>query len=1052
MSTSEKPKPTAAFAAPALSFVRRRWLGLSIAAALVLCYILAGFFLVPYLARSQLNDYVTQTLHRQVTVGEIRFNPLTFEASVSNLALKEADGSPLVGLRHLYVNAELASIWQRAVVLKEVQLAAPDIQLIVGRDGSVNLARLVPPAPPSAAPAPKPEEQTPLPRVRIGKLAVYEGRIGLADYSRSRPFTATLAPVKFTLSDFRTDAGYENAYAFAGTTHAGERLEWAGDFTLQPLGSNGRFSVQDLKMATIDSFAEESLPFRLASGSASLHGAYKLAMNDQLSLAITLPTVQVRELSLAEHRKGAKAPISIAGIELQDVAFSYEKHEVALKRVEVTDAKIDVAREKDGSISLMRLFGANAASASTPSGGSEAASKDKAPSKAQSSSADDAPAAPAAQPPPSAQWLARVDTIHLSNAAVAAEDRTVSPVAKFDLAPIELTVNGWSTDPAAKLQLDTDITINKTGKLLGKGTAQLTPLQTQLAIDLNDFALPVIQPYLAGTTAMTLHSGKLQVKGDLAYAERPGKAAPLSFKGEVQVADLRTTDNLVNQDFIKWRNLAISGIDYRQNPDQLTIDKIVARQPYANVVIAKNRTLNVTSVLNPGMASQPQEPQAEANDAAADAQATTPAKSKQDRAKQRTRVAKRTAAPASTKAAAPSKPTGEPTSPMLPMRIKTIQFIDGSANFADLSIEPSFASGILSLNGSVTGLSSAPGSRAKVKLTGKVDKYAPVDINGEVNLLSAALYTDLALNFRNMELTTFNPYSGKFAGYNITKGKLSTELKYHVEDRKLEAAHHIVLDNLQFGAKTDSKDAAPIPLKLAVAILKDRNGIIDLNLPVTGTLDDPKFRLGPVIWKAVIGLLTKIVTAPFAAIGALFGGGPELSYVDFPAGLATLAPPQVQKLDTLAKALIERPQLRLSLPQTVITSEDGDALARAALASKLPEPLPEPVDDAAKRKRVAEYEKLYKQLLKAAPEYPEATKTEQGVDLDARFKFLEDALLQQLRPDDAALAALAQQRARAVQDALLAHTELNPERVFITSERTEGKPENGAVRMEMKLE
>jgi hypothetical protein len=261
-----------------------------------------------------------------------------------------------------------------------------------------------------------------------------------------------------------------------------------------------------------------------------------------------------------------------------------------------------------------------------------------------------------------------------------------------------------------------------------------------------------------------------------------------------------------------------------------------------------------------------------------------------------------------------------------------------------------------------------------------------------------------------------------------------------------------VLDNLQFGAKTDSKDAAPIPLKLAVAILKDRHGIIDLNLPVSGTLDDPKFRLGPVIWKAVIGLLTKIVTAPFAAIGALFGGGPELSYVDFPTGAATLAAAQVQKLDTLAKALIERPQLRLSLPQTVITSEDGEALARATLASKLAEPLPEPVDDAAKRKRVAEYEKLYKQLLKTAPEYPETTKTDQGVDLDAHFNFLEDALLQQLRPDDAALTALAQQRARTVQDALLKHTELNPERVFITSERTEGKPENGAVRMEMKLE
>jgi len=218
----------------------------------------------------------------------------------------------------------------------------------------------------------------------------------------------------------------------------------------------------------------------------------------------------------------------------------------------------------------------------------------------------------------------------------------------------------------------------------------------------------------------------------------------------------------------------------------------------------------------------------------------------------------------------------------------------------------------------VSGLSSNPASRAKVKLDGKVDKYAPVDINGEVNLLAAAKYTDIAMSFRNIELTSFNPYSGKFAGYNISKGKLSTELKYKVADRKLDAAHHIVLDNLEFGAKTDSKDAAPIPLKLAVALLKDRNGVIDVNLPVSGTLDDPKFRLGPIIWKAILGLLTKIVTAPFAALGALFGGGEELAFVDFPAGSAVLPPEQVEKLNKLAKALIERPQLKLSVPLTVV--------------------------------------------------------------------------------------------------------------------------------------
>jgi hypothetical protein len=383
-----------------------------------------------------------------------------------------------------------------------------------------------------------------------------------------------------------------------------------------------------------------------------------------------------------------------------------------------------------------------------------------------------------------------------------------------------------------------------------------------------------------------------------------------------------------------------------------------------------------------------------------------------------------------------------------------MQLIDGSANFADYSIEPSFATGILELHGTVTNLSSDPASRARVKLDGKVDKYAPVDINGEANLLAATKYTDLAMNFRNMELTTFNPYSGKFAGYNIGKGKLSTELKYLVEDRKLTASHHIVIDNLEFGDKTDSKDAAPIPLKLAVALLKDRHGVIDLNLPVTGTLDDPKFRLGPIIWKAVLNLLTKIVTAPFAALGALFGGGEELAFVDFEAGSAVLPASQAEKLNTLAKALIERPQLKLSVPLTVVSAQDSEAMARAAFAQKLPpetsvEP---PADEAGKRQRIALLEKVYKEVVQSAPAYPAEAKTEAGVDFDARLKFLESSLLERMRPDDAALSALAQQRARAVQDALLANTELSPERVFIIAERSEGKSQANLVRMEMKLE
>lgn len=1030
---------------PFIALVRLHWIAVCIAAGLLLLYTLAGFFLVPYLARSQLESYVTEQLHRKVSVGQIRFNPFTFEASVANFKLSEANDKPLIAFRHLYVNAELASLWQRAVVLKEIQLVAPGVNLVVEKDSSVNLARLAP-----APKEPPPEKETALPRVRIGTLAVTEGLAALTDYTRAKPFTAEVAPIKFTLNDFRTDVGYENAYNFAGTTLSGEHLEWSGEFTVQPLGSTGQFRVDALKAATIDAYLYESLPFKLASGQAALNGSYRFEL-EPFALDVSLPSVAVRDLKLAERAKPASVPIALPELDVKDVAFSYTKRDVGLKLIELKNAHIDVAREQDGSISLSRLMnGESSQPTSKPAAPSSAASPKPQTSNSSASGKD-------------SDWTIHVDSIRVDQASIVAEDRSVSPATKFELTPVNLTVDRWSTDPSAKLEIDADVTINKKGKLLAKGELQLEPLSTQLAVNLTDFALPVVQPYLEETTAMTLHSGDLTVKGDVSFAATPENAPPIKFTGEAQVANLRTTDQFANEDFVKWRNLAVTGISFGLNPDRLTIDRIVARQPYAKVVIAQDTTTNVTRVLNPGMPHTTQSSDDGDNDNEGNNDSDKePGDSKKDADSDQppvTRVSSRSEKEAGRQPSGQQAAASGEVTPF-PIRIKTVQFIDGSANFADHSIDPSFASGILELNGTVTGLSSDPASRAKVKLDGKVDKYAPVDISGEANLLSAAKYTDLSMNFHNMELTTFNPYSGKFAGYNISKGKLSTELKYHVEDRKLEATHHIVIDNLEFGAKTDSKDAAPIPLKLAVALLKDRKGIIDINLPVSGTLDDPKFRLGPIIWKAVLGLLTKIVTAPFTALGALFGGGEELAYVDFPAGSAVLEASESEKLNKVAKGLIERPQLKLSLPLTVVTEQDSIALAQTALATHLPPDVAKqtapPTDDAAKRKRIAAYEKVYKDVFKSPPEYPAEPTTEKGdqksADLDAKLQFLEHALLEKLKPDSEALNGLAQQRARAAQDALLANTELDPERVYITGERTEGKADNGKVRMDMKLE
>jgi uncharacterized protein involved in outer membrane biogenesis len=950
-------------------------LALGIAASLLVVYTLVGFFLVPHLLRANAQSYVADELGRTLAIGKVSFNPFTFRLSVRDAALSEKAGAVIASFKELVVNGELASIWQRAVVLKEVQLDAPDVNLVVERDASINLARL---APPKAEQQPAVSEaDEPLPRIRIARLAVSGGRVDLEDRTRPEPFTATLSPIRFALEDFRTDLNHENAYEFAARSGAGETLSWSGSFTAQPLGSHGKFDVGQLRAQTIDNYLQGQLPVRLVDGALSLTGTYQLSLHPTLALDVGLPEVTFDNFAAAEQADAQ--PIAVVPkLRVAGTQFSFGTRSVRVDKVEVEGARVRASREGDGSLSVARLAKNEATSSEAPT------------------------------PSSTTPWKWSVGEIQVADAALDLEDRTLSPTVQLNVAPIALTVAGLSSEQGAKMDVTADLGLGGKPLLKSTGQVQLTPLTAALALDLTAFDLATLQPYIAQATNLSLRSGRLTVKGDLSAVAEEGASPTIEFKGDVQVADLHTIAGPASEDLVKWRNLALSGIDFSHNPDRVRIDRIVARQPYARVIIRQDQTLNVAAALK-----------GDSND--------TP--EGDGEAKQRP--------------AAESKP--------MPMRIKSVSITGGSALFADYSITPSFATGIVDLEGTITGLSSQPNSRAKVQLTGKVDRYAPVDIAGEVNLLSAAVYSDVALNFRNMELTTFNPYSGKFAGYNISKGKLSTQLRYKVEARKLDAQHHIVVDNLEFGDKTDSKDAAPIPIKLAVALLKDRQGVIDLQLPVSGSLDDPKFRLGPIIWKALLGLLTKIATAPFALIGSLFGGGDELAYVDFQAGSAELAAAQIEQLNKLAHALTERPQLRLDVPVTLLAEPDSKAIATANLYARVP-PLAELSDEAALRKRLTQLEAVYKTATKVAPEYPAETQTDKTIDWNARTAWIEARLLEGMQPEQPTLDALARQRAQAVQSVVLANTAVAPERLFITTERSSSLASDGRVRMELKLE
>jgi len=1006
---------------------------------LVVLYALGGFVLAPRMLRSALMEDIPKTLGVTPTVGQIHVNPFLFQLEIKDFSLAAPSGERLLGFGRLFVDFELSSIWHRAYSFADIDLDAPSVNAIVTPDGTLNLSQLKPKTPPAKTPPEKPQEKTgPLPAIRIGSFNVSKGLVTYEDHSRPSEFTARLAPINFALVNFTTGAE-GGRFTFTASSKLGERVEWHGHLSVQPIESDGEFQIDGLHAHTIWEYLEDRLNFAVNSGTIDLNATYKFSLRDAVDLQARVSRIAVNDLAVRPKEADIDW-VTVPSLLLSGTTVDLLKRQAHTDSLSLTGVKLVTWLEPDGSLNLLKLAQSPPARASTAAA-------------AQPSTAGAAPpsTAAAASPPSAAPpWKFDLRELTLREAEISAEDRGTSPAAKVLLAPLSVKVDGVSLDLAKPVSVALDTRINHTGSLNVSGDVTPQPLSANVSLKLDGVGLEAVQPYIAQRTSMTLISGRLS--GDAKVRYGPKKPA-LEFAGNISVAGLHTVDNALHDDFINWDRLDVSGITFQHDPDRLDIQQVVARKLYARVIIEPDTSLNVKRVLAGPGATVVAAPAPGGAPVAATAPAPVPATPRGKAASGKV---------ASSKAAGNAQPTA--ASATMPMAVKKIVLHAGQANFADLSVQPNFATGIQSIEGTVLGLSSKANSRAKVDIHGAVDAFSPVDITGEVNVLSAALYTDLALNFRNMELSIFNPYSGKFAGYNITKGKLTTELHYKVEGRKLDAQHHITVDQLEFGDKTASKDAVSLPIKLAVALLKDRNGVINLDVPVSGTLDDPSFRLGPIIWKVFVNILEKAVTAPFALLGALFGGGPDLQFVDFRPGAADLDPAAADRTRAMVKALNERPQLKIEVPIAWVSDLDRPALveaqflaqvreAQSAKAGRKKSPADAPdfeqLDTPAKVELLTQ---LYAKNVGGEPKFPqEVTNVKTKPELmAAKADFLEQALREHISVTDGDLTALGQQRAMAVQQALLTDTQLDPARVFLVV-NDKAKNQDGKVRLELSL-
>jgi len=570
------------------------------------------------------------------------------------------------------------------------------------------------------------------------------------------------------------------------------------------------------------------------------------------------------------------------------------------------------------------------------------------------------------------------------------EDQSLARPLKTEVRDLNLRLQGFSLDPAASAKAALDFRLEE-GAFQLEGS--LAPLKTtgDLAVKAEGFDLGLWDPYLDSALDLRIASGKVGLEGRVRFAFEGRKTDGITYLGGASVKGLEVRDAKLGEPFLRWKQLAVTGADLRTAPLTVAIKAVDWTDLEGRLVVQPDGSTNVARALR-----------LESGD---------PAKAKP--------------APV-TASAIPATPAAAPD-----ISIARVGIAGGRLSFIDRSVKPNAALVLSDLEGSYVGLSSRPEATSKVLFKGKAGGLAPITISGRAMPLRNDMDTDVALRIQGADLTDFTPYTGKYLGYTVQKGKLDVDARLRIDHRKLKAENAVKLDQFFLGDKVESPEATHLPVKLGLAILRDRKGVIGFDLPVEGSLDDPDVKYGKLVWKAIFGLLGKIATSPFTAIGHLFGsdvGDP--SVLAFAPGAATLDAAATTKLQGLAKALMERPALKLEAEGAVDAVQDGAALRRAALearlrqtrqkALKLPEEAPLPA---------AERERWLRTAFEAAFPAPKPEKGAQPVPPPPPAE-MEQRLLSQVTVEPTALEQLADARAKAVLGWLLNTGKADPERVF----------------------
>ena len=707
--------------------------------------------------------------------------------------------------------------------------------------------------------------------------------------------------------------------------------------------------IRDARLRVVDQGFVRPVTIDIAR--AGLRASVQAAVGAQTTANIDGLAVELETLRVTGA--GVKDPlISLAGISLSDGQFDLAQKKFSANALKLSKPAAAVVRDAGGVIHLQTAFARKPAKPSEPLG-----------------------------------ITAEISAVELTEGALSFQDQGAATPLALDLLNVRVAVKNVSMAAKSVIPFDAALQIKQGGTLRAQGTASPPQQRASVKLDVNNLALAPLAAMLEKHSGFKLVSGAAQAAGQLDWSG-DGKAAGLRYNGSVGVDDLRLAADASTPVPAAGATLRAQGT--ASTAEQRASFKVEARNvallPLAGL-LAQHTTLKLVSGVayaagqldwhgkgegggkspalryagNAGLDDFRVDPEGSDERLVAlkgllaegiqvdsagrtarieDVRLTAPSGKIAIAKDKSTNFAGVLRKPAAAPATSPPVSAAAAVDSEAPFKVNVerVHLSNGELDFADQSLVLPFGALIREFTGTVTGLSTQPGTRAGLKLEGRVDEFGQAQIGGTLNPFEPKAFTDIAVSFRNVAMSPLTPYSATFAGRRIATGKLSLDLQYKLNNSQLQGENKVLLEQFTLGERVDSPTAVNLPLDLAIALLTDSDGKIDLSVPVRGNVDSPEFSYGPIVWQAIRTVLTNIVTAPFRALASLFGSGADkVDAIGFEAGRALLAPPEREKLARVAAVLKQRPKLRLLVEGRFDARHDGAALRAAAARRSLAE-------------------------------------------------------------------------------------------------------------------